>query len=171
MEEFKFLKPQKMLHPINGMTLEYLNKQSAIAALVVSADGKKGYFVEQFRPGLNENSLEVIAGLIDEGEIDIDALYREVAEEGGYYKEDYDIIFEEKKPLAISPGYTTEKLSLYILKLKNENIKAKELDLDEGEELQGFWFNFDEILEKSCDFKTFYLVKTYELLNLKNKLK
>ena len=43
MEEFKFLNPKKMLHPKNGMTLEYLDKQSAIAALIVSNDEKKGY--------------------------------------------------------------------------------------------------------------------------------
>ncbi|NME36121.1 MULTISPECIES: NUDIX domain-containing protein [Fusobacterium] len=163
MEDFVFLKPRKMSHPVNGMTLEYLEKQSAIAALLVSSDGKKGYFVEQFRPGIKENSLEVIAGLIDEGEIPKDALYREVREEGGYSKEDYDIIYEEKKPLAISPGYTEEKLSLYILKLKKD-VKQKELKLDEGEDLIGKWFNFEEILEKSQDFKTFYLVKIYEYL-------
>lgn len=168
MEGFVFLKPRKMKHPQNGMTLEYLEKQSAIAALLVSADGKKGYFVEQFRPGINGNSIEVIAGLIDEGEIDIDALYREVSEEGGYSKEDYDIIYTEKKPLAISPGYTEEKLSLYILKLK-DGAEQKSLHLDEGEELEGKWLDFEEILEKSNDFKTFYLVKTYELLNLKSR--
>ena len=168
MEEFVFLKPRKMKHPQNGMTLEYLEKQSAIAALLVSEDGKKGYFVEQFRPGLRKNSIEVIAGLIDPGEIDMDALYREVSEEGGYNKEDYDIIYTEKKPLAISPGYTEEKLSLYILKLKN-GANQKALHLDEGEELEGKWFDFDEILEKSEDFKTFYLVKVYELLNLQKK--
>lgn len=168
MEEFVFLKPRKMKHPQNGMTLEYLEKQSAIAALLVSEDGKKGYFVEQFRPGLKKNSIEVIAGLIDPGEIDMDALYREVSEEGGYNKEDYDIIYTEKKPLAISPGYTEEKLSLYILKLKN-GATQKSLHLDEGEELEGKWFDFNEVLEKSEDFKTFYLVKVYELLNFQNK--
>lgn len=166
MEEFKFLKPRKMKHPKNGMILEYLEKQSAIAALLVSNDGKKGYFVEQFRPGIKGNSLEVIAGLIDEGEMPKDALFREVREEGGYFKEDYDILYEEKKPLAISPGYTEEKLSLYVLKLK-ENVKQKELKLDKGEELVGKWFNFEEILEKSQDFKTFYLVKIYKYLGRK----
>lgn len=168
MEEFNFLKPRKMKHPQNGMILEYLEKQSAIAALLVSEDGKKGYFVEQFRPGLKKNSIEVIAGLIDSGEVDTEALYREVSEEGGYNKEDYDIIYTEKKPLAISPGYTEEKLSLYILKLKN-GVTQKSLHLDEGEELEGKWLDFNEVLEKSEDFKTFYLVKIYELLNLQKK--
>ena len=57
MEEFKFLNPKKMLHPKNGMTLEYLDKQSAIAALLVSNDETKGYFVTQFRQGLNKEDL------------------------------------------------------------------------------------------------------------------
>ena len=83
MEEFKFLNPKKMLHPKNGMTLEYLDKQSAIAALIVSHDGKKGYFVKQFRPGIMGETIEVVAGLIDPGEVPMETLYREVKEEAG----------------------------------------------------------------------------------------
>ena len=169
MEEFKFLNPKKMLHPKNGMTLEYLDKQSAIAALLVSNDETKGYFVTQFRPGLNKEALEVVAGLIDPGEIPIQTLYREVSEEAGYNKEDYDIIYEEKQPLAISPGYTSERLSCYILKLKDDSIKQKALHLDEGEDLTGKWYNLDEALELSCDFKTHFLVRMYELLEMKKR--
>ena len=164
MDEFKFLNPKKMKHPKNGMTLEYLDKQSAIAALIVSADDKKGYLVKQFRPGLMGESLEVVAGLIDPGEVPIDTLYREVAEEAGYYKEDYDIIYEEKQALAISPGYTAEKLSCYILRLKNDDIKQKELDLDEGEDLTGKWYDLEEALELSCDFKTHFLISLFQLI-------
>ena len=168
MEEFRFLNPKKMKHPKNGMTLEYLDKQSAIAALLVSSDGKKGYFVTQFRPGINGEMVEVVAGLIDPGEVPIETLYREVSEEAGYNREDYDILYEEENPLAISPGYTAEKLSLYILKLKNDNISQKELHLDEGEDLTGKWYNLDEILKISHDFKTHFLVRMYELITLKN---
>lgn len=164
MDEFKFLNPKKMKHPKNGMTLEYLDKQSAIAALIVSADDKKGYLVKQFRPGLMGESLEVVAGLIDPGEVPIDTLYREVAEEAGYYKEDYDIIYEEKQALAISPGYTAEKLSCYILRLKSDDIKQKELDLDEGEDLTGKWYDLEEALELSCDFKTHFLIRLFQLI-------
>lgn len=167
MEEFKFLNPKKMLHPKNGMTLEYLDKQSAIAALLVSHDEKKGYFVKQFRPGLMAEAVEVVAGLIDPGEVPMDTLYREVAEEAGYYKDDYDIIYEEKQPLAISPGYTSERLSCYILKLKNDDIAQKELDLDEGEELSGKWYDLEEVLEISCDFKTHFLVRMFQLISSK----
>lgn len=169
MEEFKFLNPKKMLHPKNGMTLEYLDKQSAIAALLVSNDETKGYFVTQFRPGLNKEALEVVAGLIDPGEIPIQTLYREVSEEAGYNKEDYDIIYEEKQPLAISPGYTSERLSCYILRLKDDSIKQKALHLDEGEDLTGKWYNLDEALELSCDFKTHFLIRIMEVLKLKRK--
>ncbi|MDP0488646.1 MAG: NUDIX hydrolase [Fusobacterium sp. JB021] len=168
MNEFKFLKPTKMIHPNNGMTLEFLNKQDAIAALIISNDGKKGYFVSQFRPGTNNISTEVVAGLIDPGEIPKDALYREVEEESGFYKEDYEIIFQDNKPLAISPGYTTEKLNLYILKIKDNNIKQKPLNLDEDEELVGEWLDLNLALSKSSDFKTYYLIRIYELLRLKN---
>lgn len=169
MEEFKFLNPKKMPHPKNGMTLEYLDKQSAIAALLVSHDEKKGYFVTQFRPGLNAEAVEVVAGLIDPGEIAINTLYREVAEEAGYHKDDYDIIYEEKQPLAISPGYTSERLSCYILKLKSDDIPQKELALDEGEELTGKWYDLNEVLEESCDFKTHFLVRMFQLISLNKR--
>lgn len=167
MEEFNFLNPKKMPHPKNGMTLEYLDKQSAIAALIVSNDEKKGYLVKQFRPGIMGESLEVVAGLIDPGEIPINTLYREVAEEAGYYKDDYDIIYEEKMPLAISPGYTSERLSCYILKLKKGDIKQKALDLDEGEDLIGKWYDLEEALSLSCDFKTHFLIRLFELFQIK----
>lgn len=165
MEEFKFLNPKKMIHPKNGMVLEYLDKQSAIAALIMSHDGTKGYFVTQFRPGLNKEALEVVAGLIDPGEVPMETLYREVSEEAGYNKEDYDIIYEEKQPLAISPGYTAERLSCYILKLKDDSIEQKPLHLDEGEDLTGKWYDLKEALELSCDFKTHFLIRVYQLIS------
>lgn len=161
MEEFNFLKPKKMLHPNTGKTLEYLDKQDAIAALIITDDKTKGYFVKQFRPGLKTEVIEVVAGLIDPGEKPIETLYREVREEAGYSKEEYDIIYQTK-PLAISPGYTSEKLSLYILKLKKD-AKQKELRLDDGEELIGKFYNLDYVLENSNDFKTHYLIHLYEL--------
>lgn len=166
METFKFLKPKKMLHPNTGMTLEYLDKQSAIAALIVSPDETKGYFVKQYRPGLRTEVVEVVAGLIDPGEIPIEAMYREVREEAGYDKNDYELIYEVEEPLAISPGYTTEKLSCYILKLK-ENVKQKELRLDDGEELTGKFYDMNEVLKNSCDFKTHFLIRLFQLYQLK----
>lgn len=162
MYEFKFLKPQKMLHPTTGQTLEYLDKQSAVAALIISNDEKTGYFVTQFRPGLRKEIIEVVAGLIDKGEHPLEAMYREVREESGYSKEELELLYSSK-PLAISPGYTSEKLSLYILKLK-KNAKQKELRLDKGEDLTGNFYDFNYILRNSEDFKTHYLIHLYELL-------
>ena len=48
-------------------------------------------FVNQYRPGVHNYIYEVPAGLIDEGEEPIHALEREVREETGYRREDYDI--------------------------------------------------------------------------------
>ena len=59
MEEFKFLNPKKMIHPKNGMVLEYLDKQSAIAALIISHDGTKGYFVHSLDLGLTKRLLKL----------------------------------------------------------------------------------------------------------------
>lgn len=168
METFKFLKPKKMLHPTTGMTLEYLDKQSAIAALIISPDEKKGYFVKQFRPGLKKEVLEVVAGLIDEGEEELHAMYREIREESGFDKDDYEIIYQTKEALAISPGYTSERLGCYIVKLK-EGATQKELRLDEGEELVGNFYDLDKVLEISCDFKTHFLIRLFELYKLKEK--
>ncbi|MBF1205228.1 MAG: NUDIX hydrolase, partial [Fusobacterium periodonticum] len=84
----KFLKVGVDSDPLNNNNLEYLEKQNAIAALIVNHAGDKVLFVNQYRAGVHNYIYEVPAGLIDEGEEPIHALEREVREETGYRRQD-----------------------------------------------------------------------------------
>ena len=114
----KFLKVGVDTDPLNNHNLEYLEKQNAIAALILNYSGDKVLFVNQYRAGVHNYIYEVPAGLIENNEEPIVALEREVREETGYKREDYDILYDSNTGFLVSPGYTTEKIYIYIIKLK-----------------------------------------------------
>ena len=105
---------------------------------------------------------EIPAGLIEAGESALSTLYREIEEETGYLPKDYNIVYTPKKPLTVSPGYTQEKLYIYVIQLKDDSITPKTLKLDEGEDLTGTWFNIDEIEEISQDMKTILALNIFK---------
>jgi ADP-ribose pyrophosphatase len=163
-EDLKFLKIAVEKHPTTGINLEYLIKQDAIAALVVNKKGDQTLFVKQYRPGIAGEMFEIPAGLIEPGESAISTLYRELEEETGYLSQDYDILYSPKKPLTVSPGYTQEKLYIYIVQLKDDSIIPQNLKLDEGEDLSGTWFNINEAEDVSQDMKTVLALNIYKNL-------
>lgn len=159
--ELHFLKPVLEKHPSNGMQLEFLEKQDAVAALLLNHDASQVFLVKQYRPGMGEEIYEIPAGLIEKNENPKDACMREIQEETGYYPSNYDILYESPSALCVSPGYTEEKLYFYIFQLKHENIQPKALHLDEGEELEGKWFPREQLAPNSLlpisqDLKTVF---------------
>ena len=162
MENFRFLKGAKMIHPTTGITLEYLDKSNAVCFVLFNETKEKVILVKQFRPGPKDYTLEVVAVLIDDGESPKTAAFRELREETGYTKDDITDFKKLEKGLFVSPGYTTENLYFFSARLKSDSIKPKELDLDEGEELEVEWISVKDIIEKSNDMKTLFGV-TYFL--------
>lgn len=161
--ELKFLRVRTEKHPTTGTTLEYLHHHHAVAVLILDTNEEKTLLVNQYRPGNRGNLYEVPAGLIDEDENPEEAMFREVLEETGYSKEDLDLIYSYPKPLLISPGYTTENLNFFIVKLKSNEILPKEQALDEGEDLFTEWVNLGEVENLKIDLKTVFLLNLYKL--------
>jgi ADP-ribose pyrophosphatase len=81
MEGFRFLKGKKEIHPTTGITLEYLEKSSAVCFVLFNETKEKVILVKQYRPGVKGETWEVPAGLIDKGENPKDAAFRELREE------------------------------------------------------------------------------------------
>lgn len=161
LNDLKFLKVKIMDHPTRDMKLEYLDKPDAIAVLILNKTRDKVLLVKQFRPGVNGSLLEIPAGIIEKGESALNTLYREIREETGYEKEDYDFIYTPEIPLILSPGYTSEKLYIYIVSLKNDNITPKSLELDFGEDIENIWLNLSDVKSKTNDFKTHYSIELF----------
>ncbi|RRD39521.1 NUDIX hydrolase [Leptotrichia sp. OH3620_COT-345] len=156
MENFRFLKGKKMTHPTTGITLEYLDKSNAVCFVLFNETKEKVILVKQFRPGPKDYTLEIVAGLIDEGEDPKTAAFRELREETGYTEEDVTDYEELGKSLFVSPGYTTENLYFYSGRLKSDSIKPKELSLDEGEEIEVKWISINDVLKETDDMKTVF---------------
>lgn len=161
--DLKFLRVRTEKHPTTGTTLEYLDHHHAVAVLILDANEEKTLLVNQYRPGNRGNLYEVPAGLIDEDENPEEAMFREVLEETGYSKEDLNLIYSYPKPLLISPGYTTENLNFFIVKLKSNEILPKEQALDEGEDLFTEWVNLGEVEKLQIDLKTVFLLNLHKL--------
>jgi len=160
--ELKFLRVRVEKHPTTDTNLEYLEHHNAIAVLILDEKEEKVLLVNQYRPGNRGNLYEVPAGLIDANEDALEAMYIEVLEETGYKKEDLEFIYRYPKGLLISPGYTTETLNFFIVKLKNQGIIPEEQQLDHGEDLFTEWVDFDKVETLDVDMKTVFLLNLYK---------
>ena len=118
-------------------------------------------FVNQYRAGVHNYIYEVPAGLIENDEEPIVALEREVREETGYKREDYDILYDSNTGFLVSPGYTTEKIYIYIIKLKSDDIVPLELDLDDTENLYTRWIDIRDARKLTLDMKTIFSLHIY----------
>ena len=157
----KFLKVGVDTDPLNKNNLEYLEKQNAIAALILNQSEDKVLFVNQYRAGVHNYIYEVPAGLIENNEEPIITLEREVREETGYKREDYDIIYDSNTGFLVSPGYTTEKIYIYIIKLKSDDIIPLDLKLDETENLYTKWIDIRDAGKLTLDMKTIFSLHIY----------
>jgi ADP-ribose pyrophosphatase len=135
----------------NGDVLKYsrmkLTRPDAVAALILNVDTEKVILVKQFRYPIadreSENILEIVAGKMDAGETPEQSMCREIMEEVGYKIEESDLT--RKKSIYISPGYSTEIIHIFIVKVKDsmkvsngggveteqENLEIVEMDAGE----------------------------------------
>ncbi len=161
LSDLKFLKIKIKKHPTQNLELEYIEKPNAIGVLVLDAEEEKTLLVKQYRPGTNSELLEIPAGIIEEGETAESALNRELREETGYTIKDVEMLYNSEEPLAASPGYTTEKMYTYIVRLKSNEITPLELKLDETEDIVTKWINLKDMKNIKTDMKSMFLYYMY----------
>lgn len=91
---------------------EIIRHRGAAGVVCRLADGRF-LFVRQFRKPIADYCLEVVAGLLEEGEAPADCARREVREETGYVVES----LVELGSIALSPGYSSEYIHLFFARL------------------------------------------------------
>jgi nudix-type nucleoside diphosphatase (YffH/AdpP family) len=122
-----------------------LNRRDAAAVLLVNTESNRVILTSQFRYSIvaktNKNILEIVAGVIDDGEDPQVAAIREAEEETGYRIRKGNIT-----PLLTcfaSPGYSSERYNIFFatvvnsdrvsqgggLESENEHINIVEMDL------------------------------------------
>ncbi len=111
------------------------------AAVIAVTGEDEILLVRQYRYAVGKIMTEIPAGKLEKGEDPTDAVIRELKEETG-------AVAERVYPLGwlyVSPGYTTEKLYIYVA----EGLTFGEQDLDPDEYLDVVRMPFADALEKA----------------------
>ncbi|MER3552992.1 MAG: ADP-ribose pyrophosphatase [Meiothermus sp.] len=105
-------------------------------AILAEQDGKL-LFVRQYRPAVKSATLEIPAGLIDEGESPEQAAQRELAEEAQLGGD-----FEFLAAFYLSPGFCDEKLHVF----RATNLFPAYAKPDDDEDITIEWLEPSEVL-------------------------
>lgn len=110
---------------------------------------KEGKFVliEQFRHGNDKFTIEIPGGLINQGELPIDAAIRECIEETGFSSDNNPIILGVVEP---NPAFMNNKC--YTFLWENCELREKQ-NFDEHEEIRVFEVDENELNEMVSDGK------------------
>lgn len=120
---------------------EILERGDAVAALLYDKTYDEVLLIEQFRVGPaargdNAWMIEIVAGMIDDGEDKEDAVIRESIEEAGYKPKDLTYLGK----YYASPGGTSESLDLYLGFVDKDQPVAEGGGVDEEhEDIRTFW--------------------------------
>ncbi|HKI60628.1 MAG TPA: NUDIX domain-containing protein [Mariprofundaceae bacterium] len=130
------------------MHREHLERGDAIAMLLYDPDSDEVLLIEQFRigPAVRGDEpwlIEVVAGMIDEGEEPAVAACREAVEEAGY--EPYKV--ERLGRYYSTPGGSSERIDLYLgLVDKSKPTGSGGGMQHEHEDIRPFWISRDEAM-------------------------
>ncbi|MDX5483344.1 MAG: NUDIX hydrolase [Hymenobacteraceae bacterium] len=98
-------------------TREQFDRGNAVAALVYDTKEQQYILTRQYRIGPESELVEVVAGMVDEGEAPENSIRREIEEEIGY---DVDRL-QHLHTFYSSPGGTTEKVELYYAEVSHQH--------------------------------------------------
>jgi len=128
----------------NGKTaFREMTEHSGGSAVIALNDNKEIYMIRQFRYPYNEVLYEIPAGKLNGGERPEDCAVRELNEETGLSAGKVTLL----NVVYPSPGYTDEKLYIYLA----EDLKAGNSAPDPDEFLEVFTVPVSEALEMASD--------------------
>ena len=135
---------------------EVLRKKNAVAALVYNTVTGKYIFARQWRPGPENDILEIPAGVLDKpNEPREQCVAREVEEEVGYRVDKLQFFAEGY----VSPGGTTEMIAIYFAGVSQKVEKGGGLET-EDEEIEIVELSRDEMLKTTfSDLKSIIAVQ------------
>lgn len=99
--------------------------EHANAVCIIAVKDKKLFFVSQYRKAIDQQLMELPAGLIEHNETPKDAAIREMREEIGYNCKNLTYLFDAYS----SPGFSDEKVSFFLA----EELFRDELEADDDE--------------------------------------
>ncbi|MDG0842499.1 NUDIX hydrolase [Staphylococcus equorum] len=115
---------------------ELVFHNGAVAVCAINLDNQV-ILVRQFRKPAEKTLLEIPAGKLEINEERESAAKRELEEETGYIAEDLELITE----MYGSPGFSNEKISIYLAK----DLKIGEMNLDDDEFIEIETYDIEEI--------------------------
>lgn len=150
----------------NLIDREYMSKTNgcneSVSVLLLDNENEEYILVKQYRTGIHEIDqdpylIETVAGMVDQGELPLDALKREVLEETGYTVKNIEFIDQ----LYSSPACMDEKNYMYIAEI-DEKISDGGGKEDEEEEIEVIHVKFKDV-NHIKDLKTKFLINAHKL--------
>lgn len=125
----------------------------AVAILPFDPETEEVVLIEQFRPGALKDPvspwmIEIVAGMIDQGETELQAAVRELKEESGL-----DVLPDDLHYINAvypSPGGCSERVTLYVGRIKADHLMSKGGLDNENEDIRIFKLPAKEAF-KFCD--------------------
>ena len=131
----------------NGGTTRILDREiferdaDAVAILPFDPVSEEVVLIEQFRPGALKDKvspwlIEIVAGMIDQGETELQAAVRELQEESGLAVTEQDLHYINA--VYPSPGGCSEKVTLYVGKITASHLLSHGGVEEESEDIRIF---------------------------------
>lgn len=142
---------------------EYIKHGGAVAMIAITKD-KQIVLERQYRHPVKQIMIELPAGKLEKGEVELEAAKRELQEETGFTSDDWTCLGHCLPCI----GYSSEKIIYYLAK----NVVPGPSKLDEGEFVETFTIPFNEFVTMAysgdvTDSKTLAGIMLYQgyLLN------
>jgi ADP-ribose pyrophosphatase len=125
---------------------EVLERGHAVAVMLYDPALDRCVMIEQFRPGswlaqTDPWELEVVAGIIEDGESPEEVCQREVSEETGLVVHDLFPVYTYMS----TPGVCTESVALFVGRVNSERAGGIHGCTDEGEDIRVLTMTIDEL--------------------------